>query len=72
MGSRRPKLYMRFGILGFKFHCTLYCTYMVINNLGIPLTLVINWYTLVTQNGQPLNKGLLPPFIEQGGEGVTM
>ena len=30
------------------------------------------WYTLMTQNGQPFHKGLLPPFIEQGGEGVTM
>ena len=30
------------------------------------------WYTPKTQNGQPFYKGPLPPFIDQGGEGVTM
>ena len=31
-----------------------------------------NWYTLTTQNGQPLYKWPLPPFIDQGGERLTM
>ena len=26
----------------------------------------------MTQNGQPFYKGPLPPFIDQGGVGVTM
>ena len=31
-----------------------------------------NWYTLAIQNGHPLYKGPLPPFRQQGEEGVTM
>ena len=36
------------------------------------LSLDKNRYTLTTQNGQPLYKWPLPPFIDQGGERLTM